>query len=49
MLLKAEALDVDSGANGRIRYVLEGEGSENPFSINPDTGEVSPSICMFEK
>ncbi|CAG9538889.1 unnamed protein product [Cercopithifilaria johnstoni] len=43
VLFKAEALDIDSGANGHIRYELLSEtlATTKIFTINPDTGEVT--------
>ncbi|VDN03543.1 unnamed protein product [Thelazia callipaeda] len=41
-LLKAEALDIDSGANGQIRYELFGDGitANSAFAINSQSGQV---------
>ncbi|EJD75084.1 cadherin domain-containing protein [Loa loa] len=42
VLFKAEALDIDSGANGHIRYELFSEAltTMRIFSVIPDSGEV---------
>ncbi|EJW72592.1 hypothetical protein WUBG_16499, partial [Wuchereria bancrofti] len=42
VLFKAEALDIDSGANGHIRYELIGETVTimRIFTVIPDSGEV---------
>ncbi|KAL4002923.1 Cadherin domain family protein [Acanthocheilonema viteae] len=43
VLFKAEALDIDSGANGHIRYELLSETPTTTkiFTVNSDTGEVA--------
>ncbi|VDN42166.1 unnamed protein product [Gongylonema pulchrum] len=43
-MLKAEALDRDTGENGRVHYVLHGERTAHPFCINQETGEVT--LCQ---
>lgn len=41
VLFKTEAFDIDSGANGHIRYELLSETRTTTiFTVNPDTGEV---------
>ncbi|OZC11535.1 hypothetical protein X798_01393 [Onchocerca flexuosa] len=43
VLFKAEALDIDSGANGHVRYELLGEAliTTQIFAVNPNSGEVA--------
>lgn len=42
-----QARDVDSGANGMVRYSLAGRGSES-FVVNPESGEIRVSTIEVD-